>query len=288
MSRLRITHTTAYRYAESVEFGPHRLVLRPREGHDLQVEEQELNLIPAATIAWQRDIFGNSIAYAQIPEKASQLQIRNEVTVVRREPNVAANALRQLTAHLPLEFSPLEESVVRGYLVPVYPEEAAELGHWSHAEFPSPDGENAAELVEEIGQWIRREIQYRRREDRGVQSPLETLRLRSGSCRDMATLLLETLRTLRFPARFASGYLDSPASAAGKAATHAWTEIYFPQHGWRGYDPTLGEATSHKHIVTGVSAHPRGVMPVSGSYQGGVTLGMTVSVKIERLEPAAV
>jgi len=283
MSRLRITHVTAYRYAEPVEFGPHRLVLRPREGHDLQVEDLDLQLKPAAAFHWQRDVFGNSIAYAHVAEKADQLEIRNVVTIRRRETNAAPDALRQLSARLPLEFSPLEESVVRGYLAPVYPEEAAALHQWAQAEFPSPEGENAGGLLEEIGQWIRREIQYRRREDRGVQSPMETLRLRSGSCRDMATLLLETLRALRLPARFASGYLDSPASAAGKAATHAWTEIYFPQHGWRGYDPTLGEATSHKHIVTGVSSHPRGVMPVSGSYSGGITLGMTVSVRIERL-----
>ncbi len=37
MSRLRITHTTTYRYSEPVSFGLHRLIVRPREGHDLQV-----------------------------------------------------------------------------------------------------------------------------------------------------------------------------------------------------------------------------------------------------------
>jgi transglutaminase-like putative cysteine protease len=136
-----------------------------------------------------------------------------------------------------------------------------------------------------MGLWIYQNIRYRRREERGVQSPLETLRLAAGSCRDMATLLLEAARSLGIAARFASGYLDSAASAAGRAATHAWTEVYFPEHGWFGFDPTLGEGTSHKHIVTGVSSHPRGVMPVSGSYSGPREhyLDMTVTVKMEPL-----
>ncbi|MET0252593.1 MAG: transglutaminase N-terminal domain-containing protein [Terrimicrobiaceae bacterium] len=38
MSRIKIVHTTTYRYAEPVAFGIHRLVVRPREGHDVQVE----------------------------------------------------------------------------------------------------------------------------------------------------------------------------------------------------------------------------------------------------------
>jgi transglutaminase-like putative cysteine protease len=98
----------------------------------------------------------------------------------------------------------------------------------------------------------------------------------------MATLLLEATRSLQLASRFASGYLDNEASSGGQAATHAWTEVYFPEHGWFGCDPTLGEGTSEKHIVCGVSSHPRGVMPVSGSYSGPINsyLGMNVSVRI--------
>ena len=43
-------------------------------------------------------------------------------------------------------------------------------------------------------------------------------------------------------------------------------DIEMAEHGWFGCDPTSGEGTSKKHIVTGVSSHPRGVMPVSGVY----------------------
>src|SRR5205814_4438803 len=106
-----------------------------------------------------------------------------------------------------------------------------------------------------------------------------------GSCRDMATLMLEALRAFGLPARFVSGYLDCAASEAGRASTHAWAEAYLPEIGWIGYDPTLGEATSGKHVVTGVSNHPRGVMPISGTFfdDQNSYLGMEVTVQTERL-----
>lgn len=285
MNRIRILHTTTYRYTEPVGFGLHRLVVRPREGHDIQVERMTLNIRPAASVSWHRDLFGNSIAVARFADRADLLEFCSDVAVLRGDQTSHHGLLEAFPIRYPVEYSSLETPLIKGYLTPVYPEECERLHDWLLSTFSPEKGEDAVSLIHEIGTWIRRAIQYRRREDRGVQTPLQTLALKSGSCRDMATLFLEAVRSVGLVSRFASGYLDSPSSAAGQAATHAWTEVYFPEHGWFGFDPTLGEGTSHKHIVTGVSSHPRGVMPISGSYSGPseIYAGMTVAVKIERL-----
>lgn len=285
MSRIRITHTTRYEYAEPVGFGIHRLVVRPREGHDIQVERMELRIHPAAAVTWHRDLFGNSIAMLRFTEDSNQLEIEARATVFRSDQTSLHGLLEAFPVKYPLAYSDLEMPLIAGYIFPVYPEEAHGLHEWLLSTFAIQDGRDAVAIVNEIGAWIYHSILYQRREDRGVQTPLQTLELKSGSCRDKATLLLEALRTINFGTRFASGYLDSASSAAGRAATHAWTEVYFPEHGWFGFDATLGEGTSHKHIVTGVSSHPRGVMPVTGAYSGPAELyrGMTVSVKIEQL-----
>jgi transglutaminase-like putative cysteine protease len=285
MSFRRIIHTTTYRYKAQVTFGLHRLVVRPREGHDLQVQDLELRIQPACRVTWHRDLFGNSIAAVFFSEPAALLEFRNEVIICRRDLVSHRGLLEAFPVRFPVEYAPLEIPVVTGYRAAVYPEEREELAQWAHGLFAPASGCDAVALVHSMGIWIYRNIQYRRREDRGVQTPLETLRLASGSCRDMATLLLEAVRAVGLAARFASGYLDSASAAAGRAATHAWAEVYFPEHGWFGFDPTLGEGTSHKHIVTGVSSHPRGVMPVSGSYSGPRELyqDMMVTVKIEGL-----
>ena len=103
---------------------------------------------------------------------------------------------------------------------------------------------DAEDIVAMVARTIRKTIKYRQREVKGVQSPSLTLSAGSGSCRDMATLMLEALRTVGLPARFASGYLDCTASEAGRASTHAWAEAYLPSVGWIGYDPMSGEATN--------------------------------------------
>jgi transglutaminase-like putative cysteine protease len=282
MSRIKIVHTTTYRYSEPVSFGIHRLVLRPREGHDVQVENFSLRISPAGAVSWHRDIFGNSIAMASFSEPSDFLEFSNEAIVFRRDYSSHRRLLTVLPVKLPVQYSSLEAPFALGYLQSVYQEEAAGLRDWTNQTFAPKEGDDAVQLVHEINTWIYKSIRYRRREDRGVQSPLETLKLQSGSCRDMATLLLEIVRTLNLASRFASGYLESAASFAGHASTHAWTEVYFPEHGWFGCDPTLGEGTSEKHIVSGVSSHPRGVMPVTGAYSGRNSsyLGMFVSVYI--------
>ena len=80
--------------------------------------------------------------------------------------------------------------------------------------------------------------------------------------------------------------VGSSQRLAAAASTHAWAEVYLPTLGWRGLDPTLGDATGVCHIVTGVSTQPRGVMPVSGTFTGapGDYLGLKVTVKTTVLD----
>jgi transglutaminase-like putative cysteine protease len=169
-------------------------------------------------------------------------------------------------------------------LATTYPTDVAKVKEWSGTTVDPAVAYDAEEIVASLARRIRKTIKYRQRETKGVQSPSQTLSAGSGSCRDMATLMLEALRSLGFPARFASGYLVGSASQAGHASTHAWAEAYLPSVGWIGYDPMLGEATSGNHIVVGVSNHPRGVMPVSGTYfdEHSSYLGMKAAVQTKR------
>lgn len=283
---LRIVHETVYRYNKPVSFQPHRLVLRPREGHDLRVEQLKLDIQPAHELLWSRDIFGNSVACAYFLEPADQLSIRNEI-LIRRFPQSAALRSEQMEKIVfPLEYDPLEQSIVAAYLAPVFPEENAALQQWLQSLHLDPCKNCAESMVLHLTALLKQVIAYRRRDEKGVQTPATTLTLGSGSCRDAATLLMEAVRHLGFAARFSSGYLDCQATRAARGVTHAWTEIYFPGLGWKGFDPTTGQPCTHQHIVTGVSNHPRGVMPVSGRFSGKAedSLGMTVNVQFSGIE----
>ncbi len=288
MSWLRITHETVYRYSKPMRFAPHRLVLRPREGHDVRVEEMRIAISPAFELEWSRDVFGNSVATAYLLGPAAELRIRSEVILLQtsRFPSPSPHAAR--TVPYPVQFDGLEETVGAAYRATTYPDDVSAVRHWIGESFDVAAMSDAGSVVAQLARTIFKTIKYRRREEKGVQTPAMTLELGSGSCRDLSTLMLEALRVLGFPARFASGYLDCAASEAGRASTHAWAEAYLPHIGWMGYDPTLGETTSAKHVVVGVSNHPRGVMPVSGSFYGAASdfLGLSIAVATERLSSA--
>jgi transglutaminase-like putative cysteine protease len=285
MSRLRIEHATSYRYSRPVSFGRHRLVLRPREGHDVRVESMGLTISPAHRLEWTRDVFGNSVAIVDFVEEAALLSITSVVVVQRSLPLPEDDAVEPWRVPFPVVYDPLETMIASAYQAPTYTDDVDAVRAWLDRELPLAASSDAEFVMNQLGSLVHRSIKYQRRSAKGVQNPAESLSLASGSCRDMATLMMDAARSLGFAARFVSGYLDCPASEAGRAAMHAWAEIYLPTLGWRGFDPTLGEPTSLKHLVVGVSNHPRGVMPISGMFTGDSSdyIEMTATVKIDKL-----
>jgi len=240
MSWLRIVHETTYRYDEPVAFGPHRLVLRPREGHDIRVEEMMLDIAPSYDAEWSRDVFGNSVVTLHFSAEADTLRIVNTL-LLRRTGDFPRRTDRPLQPPAyPLSFTETERTLVDAYRVPAFPGDTAGLLEWVRSRIALESFNDAEALAAAVNQNVRAVVAYQRRQEKGVQSPAETLRLGSGSCRDMATLLMECWRALGFPARFASGYLDCHASHEGHASTHAWAEAYLPEVGWWDSIPRSG------------------------------------------------
>ena len=283
--RLYLLHETRYTYSRPVSFTPHRLVLRPREGHDVQLETMSLETFPASTIRWYRDILDNSVAIAEFTESAAELTIRSEFIIELPPPETGNQP--PLYVVYPPQVAGIDELVTVPYRQFTYPPEVDRLRRWFASNGLSPAAGIQRPIFDELAGLIFRTIRYNRREEHGVQSPVTTLDLASGSCRDMAVLLIETTRAMGFPARFVSGYLESKNSKVGRGSTHAWAEIYLPDLGWTGYDPSIGSRIGPGHVAVGVSHHPRGVMPVTGGFKGyaGVSSSLVVTISTKRLPP---
>jgi len=76
---LNVRHTTVYRYSRPVRLGDHRLMLRPRDSHDLRLIQTSLKFSPAASVRWMHDVFGNSVAIASFAEPAAELRIESNL-----------------------------------------------------------------------------------------------------------------------------------------------------------------------------------------------------------------
>ena len=97
MPLLTIHHKTVYRYNRPVAFGEHRIMLRPRDGHDLRVLSSSLEISPQPmSLRWIHDVFGNSVAIATFDERAETLSVTSVATV---EHNPADD---RRSCHLPL------------------------------------------------------------------------------------------------------------------------------------------------------------------------------------------
>src|ERR1700737_930958 len=82
MPLLTINHKTEYRYAHPVAFGEHRIMLRPRDGHDLRVLRGQLEITPEPmSLRYIHDVFGNSVAIATFDERATTLTFTSIATI---------------------------------------------------------------------------------------------------------------------------------------------------------------------------------------------------------------
>ncbi len=287
MKILTVHHATSYRYARPVKFGEHRLMLRPRDSHDLRLVDAELRVYPPANLRWVHDVFGNSVALAQFEYPAAELSI---VSMLKLQRFALARPVFPISAEAelyPFIYSASDRTDLGRLLERHHPDTTGRVEAWAQSfitERPMP----TLVLLQSMNSAIRQQIEYRERYEEGTQPPNETLEKRSGTCRDFALLLIEAARSLGFAARFVSGYLYDPAldggtsSMQGAGATHAWADIYLPGAGWVEYDPTNGLIAGENLIRIAVTRDPAQAIPVSGSFAGTTAdfQGMDVSVSV--------
>jgi transglutaminase-like putative cysteine protease len=268
MQHLRIDHTTEYAFDTAVRLLPHRILVRPRGGHNLRIASSALVIEPAATLSWQRDALDNSVAVATFSQLTMALRIVSSVTIEQYESAPLDFSVDEHAVHHPFDYLAGEARVLAPFRMATWPGDAAAVEAWLGRLGLRGGPIETFVLLDRLNRAIHGELRYQAREEAGVQSPAQTLALGSGSCRDFAALLNESCRALGLASRFVSGYLHAPGLLPQYGATHAWSEIYLPGPGWKGFDPTAGEFTGSSHIPVAVAHHPEDVPPVAGAFMG--------------------
>jgi YD repeat-containing protein len=292
MAKFSIVHDTRYTYERPVRFGPQRLMLRPRDSHAIRLVEADLSLSPPGQTRWAYDAFGNCVCYFIPRGEAKRLIITSHLTIEPFPATLFKPEADDPHSAIPVIYGGEDREALSPFLSPATDDPTPEFVRWLRGLLSRPD-EPALDLLLRFNQTIHNTFDYQTRYAEGVQSPHDTLRLGSGSCRDFAWLMVEGLRRLGFAARFVSGYLYDPADSAlrGAGATHAWCEVFMPDLGWTQFDPTNGLAESPHLIAVAVSRAPAQAAPVSGYIVGnpGYTelfVDVRVTPAILEAEPA--
>ena len=283
---IRIIHITRYRYKRPVYFGNHRLLLRPRDGHDLRLIQSSISITPTAQLRWHFDTFGNSVAIATFSNPSDQLEIHSELLVRRYSRDDLLVSVERQRIRYPFQYSSDVLTDLAHFIALENGDEAPELTHWLDGVFQSRPDEVLL-FLQNLSETIHANLTYVRREQVGTQTALTTIKLQSGSCRDFAFLFMECARCFGFAARFVTGYLndqsDNGNSPQGGGATHAWTEIYLPEEGWIEFDPTNQILAGSALIRVAVTRTPLQATPILGSYTdelGNSFIGMEVEVEV--------
>ncbi len=288
MKRIRIQHHTTYHYAQPVQLCPHKLMIRPRSGHDIRIEHSLVEISPWATVKWHRDIYGNSVASVSFHEMADALSIRSEVILQHYEVEPLDFLVDEKAVMFPFHFDPLERVDLIPYQTMSFPDDTSMLREWLQQFWRPGQVVETYVLLDNINKAIVRNFAYHMREEPGVQRPSQTLARGAGSCRDFATLFIDACRYFGLAARFVSGYLNCPSTVQGHGSTHAWSEVYLPGAGWKGFDNTSGIVVGSDHIAAAVSRHPADAPPISGSFIGppGCLQSMNVHVDVTEVTAA--
>jgi transglutaminase-like putative cysteine protease len=275
-----VRHTTTYRYSRPVRLGDHRLMLRPRDSHDLRLMSTNLELSPSASIRWMHDVFGNSIAIASFAKPATELRIESDLTLETFAVERPPFQIMPEAVSYPFIYSADDRIDLGRMLERQYADPGGRLAAWARG-FVRSNPTDTLALLADLNSGIAAWISYQSRDTEGTQSPLETLDRRWGTCRDFAVLLIEAARCLGFGARVVSGYLYNP-TAIGAGTTHAWADIYVPGSGWIAYDPTNRTIGGANLIRVAVTRDIAQAAPITGSFVGTADsyLGMTVNVSV--------
>ena len=294
-----IVHTTTYRYASPVTFGEHRVMFRPRDSHDQRVLATDLQVSPEATVRMIQDPHSNSVALVTPLGPATELKIVCSFTIEHAQGQYPELQMSPSALIFPFAYSVEERFDLEHYMRPHHDDPEGVLTHWAR-QFIRTDGPTGTrDLLLNMNQFIRDHFGYAQRDEEGTQSPLQTIQLGTGSCRDFALLMMEAVRRLGVATRFVSGYLYDPALDQGEAdgtgagtvgagATHAWLQAYLPGAGWVTFDPTNNLLGGNQLIRVGVARDPSQASPISGSWfgAGDAYMGMAATVQVRRLQPA--
>lgn len=286
--RLSIVHRTAYRYARPVERSVHLLRLTPVHDRLQTLHDGSITLSVNGKMREYDDVFGNRVRKVAIDTSFTELVVeaRSELTLLDTEPWSLRPFHTRST--IPLVWMPWQRQVLQPYLLATeLPDsELEELAQYAMS-FVERNDYDLVDTLFDLNQTIYREYSYRQGTTSVLTTPYDVYVNRRGVCQDFANLFICLCRLLNVPARYVCGYLytgPNHENAAQAQASHAWVQVYLPELGWKGFDPTNGVVTRTDHVRVAVGRNYVDATPTSGTiYVGGGPETLEVDVKVVQI-----
>ena len=277
---LSISHLTRYTYEGAVQDSFNEARLQPITDTLQQCRDFRFKIDPASSVRDYPDFYANCVHYFDVPQPHESLEV------------LAESEVQTITETR----GPVPEAGLKSLQEPSLREQNFDFLHAS--EFVSLEADVWREAVDAlpnglqdvwtdtiaIGQHIHRNYKYTPLSTNVNTRVEEVIKRKQGVCQDFTHLMLGICRTHGIPARYVSGYFLNQHKLPGEIeASHAWLEVFIPNYGWKGYDPTHRRESDTRYAKLAVGRDYADIRPVGGTFRGKGTRKMVVEVSVQRI-----
>jgi len=269
---LEIQHETRLEYSEPVTESVTEVRMEPSSDSDQSCRSFHLFVSPPTQLFRYQDGFGNRVHHFNVLARHPQVQILAASIV---ETHSRPQNLHSSRATFPLD------------------REGAEPGALDYLKFRGPvrsttqltpilealrprAGMLLAQLVARVAHYIHSHFEYARDVTLSSSPIDDVLEQGKGVCQDFTHLMIAILRSVGIPARYVSGYLHRPNK---ESQSHAWCEVWMPDLGWLGIDPTNDLVVTDRFVKVATGRDFTDIPPNKGVYRGQAQ--ETISVRVE-------
>ncbi|MBW3042342.1 transglutaminase family protein [Prochlorococcus marinus] len=277
----KIIHKLVYTYETCVSLDEHLICLKPRSNNFQKLNNFQLKIFPSS-----HSVFplisenGDDMFKVFFTGDTNSLTINAESDIETKFHPDLCYLKNNYDLSLPLKIE--SNTSLTGFVKGWFPNGQHDPAAIKIAqEALAGTKNNILDFLDQLIELIKERVKYTPRHLGPAWTSGRTLSERVGSCRDLAILLMETCRCVGIPSRFVSGYqfMDQPPE---KYELHAWTEVFIPGFGWRGFDPSSCGLINHNYVsIASSSSKSELVAPVRGSFFGPSNLKSKLEWSIE-------
>ncbi|MNQ11716.1 Protein-glutamine gamma-glutamyltransferase [compost metagenome] len=277
MALFKIVHITKYQYNWPIKESINEIRLYPHNFDNQEVLQHQLLITNNPEVEISKDFYGNRVGNFNTIEAHSEMTIESRMLVrvnhSLKIPEIDNTSVADLMEEK-------EKSILLLRLC--YPESIEKqeeiISILNEIEYTD---KSILEIAQQCNNYIFNHFTYTKGITNIETTVDEILEIRKGVCQDFAHVLLQLLRTAGIPSRYVSGYIcPNESGLRGEGATHAWVEIYTPNQGWLGLDPTNNIWTMDNHVKLSVGRNFYDCTPVKGTFKGLAKQTLSVCVSI--------
>lgn len=276
--RLKIFHRTRYCYRAPVRDNHNEVRLRPATADQSRVEFFLLSVTPSVRLRHYRDAWLNYVHYFDVVEPHTELRIEAQSTI---------NSTTQYLEGKPhgCDFKTLadhHDDLLHPFLgaskyVAITPEV------WREGLDIKEQHTDVFAAAEAVMNHMYNTWNYAPNTTQADTHMREVMATRQGVCQDFSHVMIGICRSMGIPCRYVSGYLYNGPDAhlRGAQASHAWCEVFIPNRGWFGLDPTNNTLADERHIKIATGRDYFDAAPVTGSFDGPPSASMGLDVELQ-------